>query len=162
MDRTKRLNRVARTVYNTPPQNLADLRQKIIDGCRSISVETFGRVREAIKHRHLSEGTRRTFRTTAALIIKQKWEFRYESENVARVAPILQQMRWPFKVDSPTFGGQIGDDRFGKQSANTSTSKERQIDREIAAVRILYLYFYNTGTIGVHIFKAYEALHKIP
>ncbi|KAJ8941024.1 hypothetical protein NQ318_004181 [Aromia moschata] len=30
-------------VYSTPPQNLADLRQKIIDGCRGISVETFGR-----------------------------------------------------------------------------------------------------------------------
>lgn len=38
---------------------------------------------------------------------------------------------WPLKVDSPTFGGQIQDDRFGKQLANTRKSKERQIDREL-------------------------------
>ncbi|KAJ8963218.1 hypothetical protein NQ318_018684 [Aromia moschata] len=32
--------------------------------------------------------------------------------------------------ENAQFGGQIRDDRFGKQPANTSTLKERQIGRE--------------------------------
>ena len=57
-----------------------------------------------------------------------KWVF--ISANVVRFTSILQQMLQPFKVDSPTFRGQVQDDQFGKQSANTRMSKECQIGQE--------------------------------
>ena len=56
-------------------------------------------------------------------ILSSIWAF--VNANFARVAPILQQTRSPFIVDSPKFGGQIRDDPFGKQEVNTRTSKER-------------------------------------
>ena len=59
----------------------------------------------------------------------------FATENDVRVSPIVRQTQWPFKVDSPTFGGQIRDDQFGKESANTCTTKGPRLAKNIAAVR---------------------------
>ncbi|KAJ8953160.1 hypothetical protein NQ318_017188 [Aromia moschata] len=40
-------------------------------------------------------------------MIKLYYQNEFVSENITRVSPILRQMRWPFKVDSPTSVGQI-------------------------------------------------------
>ncbi|KAJ8954546.1 hypothetical protein NQ318_000780 [Aromia moschata] len=63
----------------------------------------------------------------------------------------------PFKVDSPTFGGQIRDDRFGKQSANTSTSKESQIGREHGCCPCV-----KVGDAGLAITQAIKLISFLP
>ncbi|KAJ8956915.1 hypothetical protein NQ318_014333 [Aromia moschata] len=42
--------------------------------------------------------------------------------------------RWPFKVDSPRFGDQIRDDRFGKQSANIRCGDKTRTQKQVCEI----------------------------